>query len=144
MYLCVIGAIASAIFRNIHAFLPSVAGALIFFLFYGLKRFSYLLITDRDIKIRLGIIAHGKVLFADIARVTRVTQKAIHGIGVRACGKGELAVVTAVGEVVRLELKKKSRLRMFGFIGMSFSNLRISPEKQDEFIAMVNERIPGQ
>jgi hypothetical protein len=141
MYLCAMGAFAGAIFRNIHAVLSSLVGALICFLFFCMKRCSYILVTDRTIKVRMGVFAYGEMAFSNIAGVETVTHKAIHGIGVKACGKGEMAMVTTAGEVARLVLREKETLRMFGFIKMSFTALRLSPESKDEFITMVKERI---
>lgn len=141
MYLCAAGALAGIFLRNIHAVLPSVVGAIIFFLFYSMKRFSYIFLTERVIRVRMGIFAFGEIPYSDIVKVDKVIHKAIHGIGVKACGKGEVGMVTIAGEVARLELSKKNRLRVFGFVNMPFTALRLSPEHQDSFIAMVTERI---
>lgn len=141
MYLCGAGALVGIFLRNIHAVLPSVVGAFIFFLFYSMKRFSYIMLTDRVVKVRMGIFAFGEIPYSDIVKVEKVTHKAIHGIGVKACGKGEVGMVTTAGEVTRLELSKKNSLRVFGCISMPFTALRLSPEHQESFIAMVAERI---
>ncbi len=141
MFLCGAGTITGILLKNIHAILPSLVGALICFSFYAMKRFSHIFVTDRSIRIRLGIFAYGEIAFSNIANVGTAVHKAIHGIGVKACEKGEMGVVTTAGEVVRLGLKQKDTLRLFGFMRVSFCALRLSPEKQDEFIAMVKERI---
>jgi hypothetical protein len=141
MYLCAVGAIGGAILKNIHAVIPSIAGAFIFFLFYSMKRFSYIFVSDRSIRVRMGVFAFGQIPFSNIGSVETVTHKPIHGIGVKTCGKGEMAMVTTAGEVARLELKQRGTLKMFGLFRVSFSGLRLSPEKQDEFIAMVTERL---
>jgi hypothetical protein len=141
MYLCAMGAIAGAVFRNIHAVFPSLVGAFICFLFFCMKRYSYILVTDRTIKVRMGVFASSEMAFSNIAAVETVTHKAIHGIGVKACGRGEVGMVTTAGEVARLLLRENGTLRIFGFIKMPFTALRLSPERKDEFIAMVEQRI---
>ena len=50
------------------------------------------------------------------------------------CGRGETAIVTNTGDVIRLELNEKGFLKLFGIFKISFISLRLSPDRQTEFI----------
>lgn len=80
---------------------------LIFCIFFAIKRFSFIDITDRSLRIKLGFLAYCEIGFSNIKDISTVTHKAINGIGVRACGGGETAIVTNTGDVVQLHLKEK-------------------------------------
>ena len=125
--------------KDIDAIVPSLAGVLIFFLFFVIKRFSFILVTDRTIKIQFGAFAFCDIALSNIKDISTVEHKAHDGIGVKNCGRGEIAMVTRAGKVVKLHLGEKDYCRMFGFTKIWFNALRLSPEKQDEFIVMIKE-----
>lgn len=143
MFLFALGGVVGALLVNIHAILPSLVGVFICSLFYSMKRFSFILVTDRAIRVRMGVLAYGEIPFSSIASAGTVIHQGINGIGVKACGKGEVGMVTTTGEVARLELREQGTIRMFGLLKVRFTALRLSPEKQDEFLAMIGERIGG-
>lgn len=109
-----------------------------------MKRFSFIKFSPRSLRIKLGCITNCEIAFSNIKDVTTVTYKSIYGIGVRVCGSGEVAIVTTTGEVVRLELKEKGFLKLFGVFKMSFDSLRLSPEREREFIEMLKQESIGQ
>ncbi|TES94395.1 MAG: hypothetical protein E3J87_00415 [Candidatus Cloacimonadota bacterium] len=141
LFLCGIGLILGIVTRNIDAILPSLVGGLILFLFFSMKRFSFIDITDNSLRIKLGCLATSEIRFSNIKDVSTATHKAIYGIGVRACGRGETAIVTNTGDVVRLQFREKGSLKLFGIFKISFISLRLSPESQTEFIEILQFRI---
>ena len=141
-FLCGIGLILGIVTWNIDAILPSLVGGLILFLLFSMKRFSFIDITPRGVKIKLGCLATSEIRFSNIKDVSTINHKAICGIGVRACGRGETAIVTKTGDVVRLQLRGKGSLKLFGIFKISFTSLRLSPESQTEFIEILQSRTP--
>lgn len=141
LFLCCIGLIFGIVIQRIDAILPALVGGLIFCIFFTIKRFSFIDITDRSLRIKLGFLAYCEIGFLNIKDISTVTHKAINGIGVRACGGGETAIVTNTGDVVQLHLKEKGFLKSFGVLKISFTSLRLSPEKQSEFIAMLKTHL---
>ncbi len=137
MFICCIGLIFGIVIQRIDTILPSLVGGLIFFIFFAIKWFSFIDVTDRNLRIKLGFLAYCEIEFSNIKDISTVKHKAINGIGVRVCGGGETAIVTNTGDVVRLQLKEKGFLKLFGVFKISFTSLRLSPEKQSEFIAMI-------
>jgi len=141
MLLCVITAIYGLAVIDKDVILPSIVGVLIFAIFFSIKRFSFILFTPNGIKIHFGFLAECQLSFSNIKEVTTVQHKTIYGIGVKMCGKGEVAIVTRAGNVVRLLMRDKDFIVMFKFVKITFISLRISPEKQDEFIEILKNRL---
>lgn len=132
--ICSISLIYGIITHSIDTIFPAFVGGLIFLLFFSIRRFSFIALTENSLKIKLGCIANCEIDFLNIQNLSIIRHKAIYGLGVRTCGRGEVAIVTRSGDVVRLQLREKAFLRLFGIFKISFSSLRLSPEKQSEFI----------
>lgn len=141
LFLCVSGVILGLIFRIIDAILPALVGVLIFYMFFSIKRYSFLVIGDRFIEVKLGCLVRGRILLLNVEKISIIEHKPIRGIGVRNCGGGEIAIVTITGDVVQLKMKERGYLKMFGLFPISYKKLRLSPQKRNEFIEMVKQRI---
>ncbi len=134
LLLCFAGMVWGVIIHDREVILPCIVGILIFSVFFSIRRFSFIVLGDRSLKIKLGFIAECELPISSIESVSIVEHKAISGIGVRACGGGETAIVTRTGEVVRIQLRNKGSLKLFKVFKITYNLLRLSPEKQGEFI----------
>jgi len=141
IFIFVIGFLFGIYTKDIDAIVPSLAGVLIFFLFFVIKRFSFILVSDRTIKIQFGAFAFCDIALSNIKDISTIEHKAFDGIGVKIRGRGEIAMVTRAGKITELHLAEMNYCRMFGFARISFNVLRLSPEKQDEFIVMIKELV---
>jgi hypothetical protein len=144
LFLSFSAALFGVVTRSLDTSLPALAGILIFSIFFAIKRFSFIKVTDRSVIVRLGPLAYGEIDISNVIDISVVNHEIQSGIGVRVCGKGETAIVTKTGDVVRLQLKEKGTIRMCGLVKISFSALRISPVRQNEFIDLVKSYMKPQ
>ena len=139
--LCVFAISYGIVIHSLGTILPAVIGGLIFYFFFSIKRFSFIDVSDNCLRIKFGCIVDFEVPFSDIKAISYIEQSPISGIGVRICGREEVAVVSTTGPVVILQLRKKSYLRLFGLLKITFTSLRISPERKSEFLELLRTRI---
>jgi len=137
IFLCFVGLFSGILIHSLDAIFPSIVGGLILSIFYSIKKYSYILLSETNIKIRLGFLAVCEIEYKNIKHVSIVRHSLLCGIGVRVCGRGEVAIVTTTGNIVSIELKERSFLLLFKFIRISFLILRISPQRQSEFIEIL-------
>lgn len=92
-----------------------------------------------EILVDMGILTNFSLPIEKIADIDEVNHLFIQGIGIRACGGKEVAVVSSTGKVVCLHLKSKHSLRVFHLIPLSFEKLRLSPQEPEKFIESIKQ-----
>lgn len=117
---------------------PILIGIFILYLFDSMVN-AQIEIRTGDILIRMGILTNFTLPIVKIDNIDTVDHLFIQGIGIRACGGKEVAVVTTTGTVVRFHLRSKHSLRIFNLIPISFEKLRLSPEEPDRFIETIKQ-----
>jgi len=118
--------------------LPILVGIFILYIFDSMAR-ARIEIRTGDLLIKMGILTNFKLPIEKIKEIDEVNHLFIQGVGIRACGNKEIAVVTATGRAIRLNLKSKHSLKVFNLIPLSFERLRISPEEPERFIETISQ-----
>lgn len=117
---------------------PILIGIFILYIFDSMAN-AKIEIRTGELLVKMGILTNFTLPIAKIENIDTVDHLFIQGVGIRACGGKEVAVVTTTGTVVRFHLRSKHSLRIFNLIPLSFEKLRLSPEEPDRFIETVNQ-----
>ncbi len=97
---------------NIHGFLPSLAGVMLFSLFHSITRGSWVRLHDYGMEVRFGFIAHFHLPYDAIEKVEPVVhQPLIYGLGVKLVKKDTLAFVTDKENVVEFKLHEVQSIK---------------------------------
>ncbi|HID32151.1 MAG TPA: hypothetical protein EYP24_02100 [bacterium (Candidatus Stahlbacteria)] len=121
--------------------LPPIVIGIFIFLFFDSMAQGRIEIQTRDLIVNCGLLTVFTIPLEMIVKVEKVRHLFFYGIGVRACGLKEIAVVSTTGDVVRLELRSSRGLNLFHFIPLMFEKLRLSPEDPDRFIELLKSHV---
>lgn len=112
---------------------PILAGLFVSLLFDAMAR-AKVEIQAGQILIDVGILATLTIPLEIVERIDLVDHLFLQGVGIRACGRGEIGIITNWGKAVRLHLTTRHRLNLFHLLPLSFERIRLSLEDPGRFI----------
>lgn len=96
---------------NIHGFLPSLVGVMLFSLFHSITRGSWVSLHNYGMEVRFGFVAHFHLPYDAIEKVEIVHQPLLYGLGVKLVKKDTLAFVTDKENVVEFKLHEVQSIK---------------------------------